>query len=252
MIKVEHLSKEFNTKEGTFTALRDINLEIDKNDIFGIIGLSGAGKSTLVRCMNMLETPTEGKVYIDGVDITALSKKELMLLRREIGMIFQSFNLLMQRNVADNVSFPLELGGMRRSKTKERVADLLEIVGLSEKASAFPAQLSGGQRQRVAIARALATNPKILLCDEATSALDTMTTRSILRLLKDINRSMGVTIVVITHEMSVVRALCNRVAVIDSSRIVEQGDTSEVMYNPKSDIAKQLIGLSESMSKPLE
>lgn len=252
MIKIENLSKEFNTKDGKFTALKNINLEINKNDIFGIIGLSGAGKSTLVRCMNMLEVPTEGRVFIDGVDITTLRKKELMLLRREIGMIFQSFNLLMQRNVADNISFPLELAGMKRAKTKARVAELLEIVGLSEKSSAYPAQLSGGQRQRVAIARALATNPKVLLCDEATSALDAMTTRSILKLLKDINKTMGVTIVVITHEMSVVRALCNRVAVIDSSQIVEIGDTNEVMHNPKSDIARRLIGLAESMDQPIE
>lgn len=252
MIRIENLSKEFKTKDGSFTALKNINLEIKKNDIFGIIGLSGAGKSTLVRCMNMLETPTEGKVYIDGVDITALKKKELMLLRREIGMIFQSFNLLMQRSVADNISFPLELAGVRRSKTRERVAELLDIVGLSEKSAAYPAQLSGGQRQRVAIARALATNPKILLCDEATSALDAMTTRSILKLLKDINKSMGVTIVVITHEMSVVRALCSRVAVIDSSRIVEVGSTNDVMCSPQSEIARRLIGLAESMAQPIE
>lgn len=251
VIKIENLSKEFKTKDGSFTALRDINLEIAKNDIFGIIGLSGAGKSTLVRCMNMLEVPTSGRVFVDGVDITALSKKELMLLRREIGMIFQSFNLLMQRNVADNVSFPLELAGVKRAKTKARVAELLEVVGLADKSAAYPAQLSGGQRQRVAIARALATNPKILLCDEATSALDAMTTRSILKLLKDINKNMGVTIVVITHEMSVVRAICNRVAVIDSSRIAEIGATADVMYNPKSEIARRLIGLAESMDEPI-
>ncbi|MGN1098122.1 MAG: methionine ABC transporter ATP-binding protein [Clostridia bacterium] len=253
MIKIENLSKVFKTKDGDFTALQDINLEIAKNDIFGIIGLSGAGKSTLVRCMNMLEVPTEGKVFVDGIDITKLRRRDLLMLRREIGMIFQSFNLLMQRNVADNVAFPLELGGgMDKAQRKARVMELLEIVGLADKAAAYPAQLSGGQRQRVAIARALATKPKILLCDEATSALDAMTTRSILKLLKDINRTMGVTIVVITHEMNVVQSICNRVAVIDNSRIVEMGNTEDVMFNPQSEIAKKLIGLSRSMDKPIE
>ncbi len=251
MIKIKDLSKVYKTQDGDFTALKNINLEIAPKDIFGIIGLSGAGKSTLVRCMNMLERPTSGSVFVDGVDITKLGRRELLMLRREIGMIFQSFNLLMQRTVAGNVAFPLELAGIDRQRRQARVEELLEVVGLADKAESYPAQLSGGQCQRVAIARALATKPKILLCDEATSALDAMTTRSILKLLNEINLTMGVTIVVITHEMNVVRAICNRVAVIDHANIVEMGKTEDVMYNPKSDIAKQLIGLSQSMGEPI-
>jgi len=241
MIELKDLSKTFNASSGTVEALKDINLTINDGEIFGIIGLSGAGKSTLVRCINLLERPTYGSVIIDGKDMTQLSRPELLEMRRSISMIFQGFNLLEQRTVLRNVTFPLEISGVKLKDAKEKALKLLKIVGLEEKAAAYPAQLSGGQKQRVAIARALATDPRYLLCDEATSALDPNTTRSILELLDTINQTMGVTIVVITHEMKVIDQICDRVAVIDQSRIAEVGKVSDVFTNPKSEIAKELI-----------
>ncbi|MBQ0010097.1 MAG: ATP-binding cassette domain-containing protein [Ruminococcus sp.] len=241
MIEIQHLSKVFPSAAGDITALSDINLTVADGEIFGIIGLSGAGKSTLVRCMNLLERPTEGRVIVDGNDLMTLSKKELLKVRQSIGMIFQSFNLLEQRNVLANVCYPLEIAGVPKEDAKKRATELIDMVGLSERIRSYPSQLSGGQKQRVAIARALATNPKYLLCDEATSALDPNTTASILELLRDINRTMGVTIVVITHEMKVIDRICDRVAVIDQSKIAEIGNVSEVFTAPKSAIARELI-----------
>lgn len=249
MIELKNLEKIYSSKAGNTVALEDVNLTIGDGAIFGIIGLSGAGKSTLVRCINLLEKPTKGQVLIDGEDLVAAGKKRLNEIRRDIGMIFQSFNLLEQRTVEGNIRFPLELSRTPKTEANARAKELLELVGLSEKAKAYPAQLSGGQKQRVAIARALATKPKYLLCDEATSALDPNTTSSILQLLKDINRTLGVTIIVITHEMRVVESICTDVAVIDKSRIVEQGKVSEVFSFPQSEIAKELIipGLIRSL-----
>lgn len=241
MIEIQNLNKTYDTASGPFPALRDINLTIADGEIFGIIGLSGAGKSTLVRCINLLERPTSGRVVLDGQDLTALPRRELLRKRQSIGMIFQGFNLLEQRTVLKNVCFPLEIAGVKKEEARKRAGELLELVGLADRASAYPAQLSGGQKQRVAIARALATKPKYLLCDEATSALDPTTTQSILALLKQINETLGVTIVVITHEMRVIEQICERVAVIDQSRIAEIGKVSEVFTQPKSDIAKALI-----------
>ena len=241
MIELKKLSKTFESATGPVEALRDIDLTINDGEIFGIIGLSGAGKSTLVRCINLLERPSAGQVIIDGRDMTALPRAELLKMRRSISMIFQGFNLLEQRNVLKNVCFPLEISGVKKQEAEKRAGELLKLVGLEDKADKFPAQLSGGQKQRVAIARALATNPKYLLCDEATSALDPNTTRSILELLRTINQTMGVTIIVITHEMKVIDQICDRVAVIDHSRIAEEGRVSDVFTNPQSDIAKQLI-----------
>ena len=241
MIELKHLSKTYRTQEKEIVALEDINLTINDGEIFGIIGLSGAGKSTLVRCINLLEEPTDGQVIIDGKSVTELSRKELLKLRQSIGMIFQGFNLLAQRSVLKNVCYPLEIAGTGRKEAKARAMELLHLVGLADRANSYPAQLSGGQKQRVAIARALATSPKYLLCDEATSALDPNTTRSILELLREINNSLGVTIVVITHEMKVIDQICDRVAVIDHSRIAEEGKVSEVFTNPKSQIARDLI-----------
>ncbi len=241
MIEIRHLSKTFGAPTGSVTALTDINLTIGDGEIFGIIGLSGAGKSTLVRCINLLERPTEGAVLIDGSDLTKLDKKELLRIRRTIGMIFQGFNLLEQRSALANVLFPLELAGAPKAQARARAESLLALVGLSDKAKAYPSQLSGGQKQRVAIARALATEPKYLLCDEATSALDPNTTRAILELLREINKTLGVSIVVITHEMGVIERICDRVAVIDNSRIAEVGRVDEVFTNPRSDIAKELV-----------
>ena len=241
MIELRNLSKVFSVKGDKITALKDINLKICDGEVFGIIGLSGAGKSTLVRCINLLERPTSGEVIIDGTDITKISNKELLAVRQSIGMIFQSYNLLEQRNVFGNVLFPLEIAGVNKADAKKRALELIEMVGLSDRIKSYPSQLSGGQKQRVAIARALATNPKYLLCDEATSALDPNTTRSILELIKQINRELGVTIIVITHEMKVIDSICDRVAVIDKSMIAELGDVSEVFTSPKSDIARELI-----------
>ena len=241
LIEIRNLRKTFGSGDNAVTALEDVSLDIEEGEIFGIIGLSGAGKSTLVRCMNLLERPTSGTVTVDGADMTALSEKELRAARREIGMIFQSFNLLMQRNALANVRFPLELAGVPKKEANKRAQELLDMVGLGDRAEAFPAQLSGGQKQRVAIARALATNPKVLLCDEATSALDPTTTESILELLKNLNRQLGVTVVVITHEMRVVERICSRVAIIADSRIAEMGPVQDVFLNPQTEAAKKLV-----------
>lgn len=241
MIEIKNLNKTFQTATGPIVALDDISLTIEDGEIFGIIGLSGAGKSTLVRCINLLERPTSGQVILDGNDLMQLSGKELLKTRRSIGMIFQGFNLLEQRSVLKNVCYPLEIAGVKKAEAQKRAMELLELVGLADRAKAYPAQLSGGQKQRVAIARALATNPKYLLCDEATSALDPNTTQSILDLLKQINQQLGVTIVVITHEMRVIDQICDRVAVIDHSHIAETGNVSQIFANPHSEIARELI-----------
>lgn len=241
MIEIRHLNKTFYGTAEPVVALDDVSLTINDGEIFGIIGLSGAGKSTLVRCINLLERPTEGEVLIDGRDLMKLSKKELLAERRNIGMIFQGFNLLEQRNVLKNVTYPLEIAGWKKEDAEKRAKELLELVNLTDREKSYPSQLSGGQKQRVAIARALATNPKYLLCDEATSALDPTTTQSILDLLKQINRELGVTIIVITHEMRVIDLICDRVAVIDKSHIAETGAVSTVFSNPQSEIAKELI-----------
>ena len=241
MIELKNLSKSFETADGTVNALKNVNLTINDGDIYGIIGMSGAGKSTLVRCINMLERPTEGSVLIDGRDIGALSEKELRGVRRNITMIFQSFNLLMQRTCLKNICFPLELSGMKRADAKKRAMELLEIVGLPDKANAYPAQLSGGQKQRIAIARALTTNPEVLLCDEATSALDPKTTHSILELIREINRKTGITVVIITHQMSVIEEICDRVAILDEGVVVEEGDVGTVFSDPQSEAAKRLV-----------
>lgn len=241
IIEITHLSKEFESANGTVKALEDINLSIMPGEIFGIIGMSGAGKSTLVRCMNILEKPTTGLVEFDGYDLTKLTQNELYRIRQSIGMIFQQFNLLMQRTALGNVCFPLEIAGADKKLAKARAQELLEMVGLADKVGAYPAQLSGGQRQRVAIARALATNPRVLLCDEATSALDPVTTRGVLALLKDINQRLGITVIVITHEMSVIEQICHRVAIIDESRIVETGAVQDIFAQPKTAAARRLI-----------
>ena len=241
IIRVENISKTFQANNGQVEAVKNISFSIEKGDIFGIIGLSGAGKSTLVRCLNLLEKPDEGNIYIDGKNLMELSNRELRRERQDIGMIFQHFNLLMQRNVLDNICFPLEIAGVSRREARKRALELLEIVGLSEKAKAYPAQLSGGQKQRVAIARVLANNPKILLCDEATSALDPQTTKSILKLLKEINQKYDITIVVITHEMAVIQEICSRVAVLDHGSLVETGTVEELFRAPKTEEAKKLI-----------
>ena len=240
-IEIRNVSKRYDTKDGEVQALKDISLDIDEGDIFGIIGMSGAGKSTLVRCLNLLERPTEGQVLIEGEDLMSLPERELRKKRREIAMIFQGFNLLMQKSVLDNVAFPLITGGMKKKQAREKAKDYLEIVGLSEKAKSYPIQLSGGQKQRVAIARALAIKPKILLCDEATSALDPQTTKSILDLLKQINEQYGITIIVITHEMSVVRQICHKVGIIGHGELVETGKVIDVFAHPRTAEGKELI-----------
>ncbi|WP_124066756.1 ATP-binding cassette domain-containing protein [Clostridium sp. E02] len=241
IIQLVGLGKEFLTSNGPITALDDINLSIEKGEIFGIIGLSGAGKSTLVRCINYLEVPTSGKVLFENQSLTDMTSRRRRLARRSMGMIFQQFNLLAQRNVIQNVCFPLEIANISKDKAIKRATELLELVGLEDRAKAYPSQLSGGQKQRVAIARALASNPKILLCDEATSALDPNTTKSILALLKEINKNMGVTVVIITHEMSVIESICDRVAIIDQSHIAEAGNVADIFSEPKSRIGRQLI-----------
>ena len=241
MIELQNVTKDFGEGEGQIHAVHDISLTIEDGEIFGIIGLSGAGKSTLVRCINLLERPTSGSVIVDGKDLTKLPQKELLLIRRSIGMIFQGFNLLAQRTVLQNVCYPLEIAGWKKKESVARAMELLSVVGLADRAKAYPSQLSGGQKQRVAIARALATKPRYLLCDEATSALDPTTTQSILSLLKEINRTMGVTVIVITHEMRVIDQICDRVAVIDKSCIAEEGRVADVFTNPKSDIARELV-----------
>ena len=241
MIELKHLGKIYSSASGSVEALKDVNLTIADGEIFGIIGLSGAGKSTLVRCINLLERPTSGEVWVDGQNLTALSEKALLQVRRQIGMIFQGFNLLSQKKALKNVCFPMEIAGVPKAEARARARELLEMVGLGDRLDAYPSQLSGGQKQRVAIARALAMNPRVLLCDEATSALDPNTTRSILELLQHINRTLGVTIVIITHEMKVIEQICNRVAVIDQSQIVETGLVKDVFVNPRSRIARELI-----------
>ena len=254
MIKLEHISKTFGDTGDGVHAVKDVSLEIGDGEIFGIIGFSGAGKSTLVRCINLLERPTSGSITVNGQKLTwmeqqadgkscmrTVSPQELRQARKKISMIFQGFNLLMQRTCLKNVCFPMELSGVPKAQAEKKALELLDLVGLKEKASAYPAQLSGGQKQRIAIARALAPRPKVLLCDEATSALDPTTTRSILSLLKEINRTLGITIVVITHEMSVIEEICDRVAIIDHSQIAEVGEVSDIFMNPKTEIAKRLL-----------
>ena len=241
LIELNQLTKTFKGKTQTVDALKDINLQIEQGDIFGIIGMSGAGKSTLVRCINFLERPTSGSVVIDGKNLASLTPKELRQLRQQVSMIFQHFNLLSQRDVRGNIAFAMEIAGMKRPQIEKRIDELLEIVGLTDRQHNYPSQLSGGQQQRVAIARALATNPKIILCDEATSALDPTTTTSILNLLREINRKMGITIVIITHEMSVVESTCTHVAIIDDGRLAECGTVESVFSQPKSAAAKKLI-----------
>ena len=241
IIQIQHLTKNFGGGPNEVHALTDISLDIRPGEIFGIIGLSGAGKSTLVRCMNLLERPTSGAVLVDGKEMTALSERELRLQRRKITMIFQGFNLLMQRTCLKNVCFPMEIAGVPRARAEQRARELLELVDLGEKAGAYPAQLSGGQKQRVAIARALATDPKVLLCDEATSALDPTTTASILGLLKDLNAKLGVTVVVITHQMSVIEEICSRVAILDGGAVAEMGEVQEIFSNPSTDAARRLV-----------
>lgn len=241
IIQIQNVTKTFVGKDNQVEALKGISLDIDKGDIYGIIGMSGAGKSTLVRCLNFLERPTTGTVFVEGRDLSVMSERELRKTRTDIAMIFQHFNLLMQRSVLDNVCFPMEIIGVKKGDARKRALELLEIVGLAEKAKSYPAQLSGGQKQRVAIARALANNPKILLCDEATSALDPTTTKSILQLLQQINRDFGITIVIITHEMTVVQEICSHVAIIDNGELAEHGTVEEVFTSPKTAAAKKLV-----------
>ena len=243
MLKLENVSKTFVSEGREVDAVRDVSLHVQKGEIFGIIGLSGAGKSTLIRCMNRLETPTSGRILVDGENILDMNPRQLRQLRKRVSMIFQQFNLLMQSTVAKNVRYPLELAHVPREKANRRVKELLEIVGLSDKADAYPAQLSGGQKQRVAIARALATDPEVLLCDEATSALDPMTTQAILSLLQDINRRLGITIVVITHEMAVIRQICTHVAILDGGRLVEEGNVDDVFTHTRSAAGRRLFGI---------
>ncbi len=251
-IEIRNLTKKFEVKGHIVTALDNISLSIEKGDIFGIIGMSGAGKSTLVRSINYLEKPTDGQVFIDGLDLAGLSEKELRKKRAEIGMIFQGFHLLEQKNALDNVCFPLEIAGEKRRNARKKARELLATVNLAEKEKAYPSQLSGGQKQRVAIARALATNPRILLCDEATSALDPQTTESILNLLKEINEKMKITIVIITHQMSVVTRICNRVAIIDNGVLVEEGPVDAIFDSPQSDAAKELVLEKKVRYAPVE
>lgn len=254
MIQIKNLCKTYDGAAGKVTALNNIDLTVNDGEIYGIIGMSGAGKSTLVRCINMLERPTSGDIVIDGVSMTSLSPAQLREARRNITMIFQGFNLLMQKNCLKNVCFPMELAGVPKDKAAKRAAELLEMVGLPDKAKAYPAQLSGGQQQRVAIARALATDPKVLLCDEATSALDPNTTHSILGLIREINRRLGITVIVITHQMSVVEEICTHVAILDNGEIVEKGAVGTVFASPKSAAARRLVfpnGADECVSNPL-
>ena len=241
MIELKHISKVFPTADGELKALTDVNITVEDGDVFGIVGMSGAGKSTLVRCINLLERPTEGQVVIDGRDLCAMTEKELMVQRRSISMIFQQFNLLMQRTCLKNICFPMEIAGVKAADARKKALELLDIVGLPDKADAYPAQLSGGQKQRIAIARALASDPKILLCDEATSALDPKTTRDILRLIKDINRRLGITVVVITHEMAVVEEICTKVAILDHGVLAESGTVVAVFSNPKTEAGRRLV-----------
>ncbi len=246
VIELEQVNKTYSGKNGTVQALKEVSLSVEEGEIFGVIGLSGAGKSTLVRCINLLERPESGRVRVEGREISSFSERELRLERQNIAMIFQQFNLLMQRTVLDNVCFPLEIAGLRKKEARKQALEYLRTVGLEEKAKAYPVQLSGGQQQRVAIARALASHPRIILCDEATSALDPQTTRTILELLRKVNRELGISIVVITHEMRVITEICDRVAVLHHGSVAETGPVQEVFRNPKSKAARQLLLLRES------
>ena len=242
LIQIRELSKVYSTPEGEVVALDRVSLDVRKGEIYGVIGMSGAGKSTLIRCINRLDVPTGGEVLYRGQDVLKMSRPDLLKLRRKVSMIFQQFNLLMQRTVGENVRYPLEIAGLPRREADKRVMELLEIVGLQDRSKAYPAQLSGGQRQRVAIARALASQPEVLLSDEATSALDPMTTQSILNLLKDINRRLGITVILITHEMAVIRQICDRVTILDGGRIAEEGTVDEVFMHTKSEAGRRLFG----------
>ena len=252
MIKLNNITKIFTLPDKKLTALDNVSLHVPKGQICGVIGASGAGKSTLIRCVNLLERPTHGAVVIDDVDLTQLSDAELVKTRRQIGMIFQHFNLLTSRTVFENVALPLELENKPKAEIQEKTTALLALVGLSDKHNVYPANLSGGQKQRVAIARALASDPKVLLCDEATSALDPATTQSILKLLKEINRTLGITILLITHEMEVVKRICDQVAVIDKGRLIEQGTVSEIFSNPKTELAQEFISSTFHITLPEE
>ena len=255
MIELKHICKTFDSGGGEVEALKDVSLTIEKGEIYGIIGMSGAGKSTLVRCMNLLERPTSGEIWVNGQELEKMTPKELRRARGEITMIFQHFNLLMQRTCLRNVCFPMELGGMKKADAEKRARELLDLVGLPDKANAYPAQLSGGQQQRVAIARALATKPKVLLCDEATSALDPNTTHQILQLIRELNRELGITVVIITHQMSVVKSVCNHVAILDDGEVVEDGLVSTVFSAPKSAAARHLVfpgGADVTVSDPAQ
>ena len=252
MLELKHITKTFDTDAGPVTAVNDVSLTINQGEIFGIIGFSGAGKSTLVRCINLLERPTSGEVVIDGTDLTRLSDADLRVVRRRIGMIFQHFNLMPSRTVFDNIALALRHSGLDKAARAKKIESLLELVGLSDKINAYPAQLSGGQKQRVAIARALANDPKVLLCDEATSALDPQTTRSILRLLKEVNEKLKLTIVVITHQMGVIKEICDRVAVMKTGRIVEEGSILEIFAHPKDALTKDFINTANNVKKFLE
>ena len=252
MIKLNNITKIFTLPDKKLTALDNVSLHVPKGQICGVIGASGAGKSTLIRCVNLLERPTHGAVLIDDVDLTQLSEAELVKTRRQIGMIFQHFNLLTSRTVFENVALPLELENKSKAEIQEKTTELLALVGLSDKHNVYPANLSGGQKQRVAIARALASDPKVLLCDEATSALDPATTQSILKLLKEINRTLGITILLITHEMEVVKRICDQVAVIDKGRLIEQGTVSEIFSNPKTELAQEFISSTFHITLPEE
>ena len=249
MIQVENLCKRFNTKGGTVEAAKNISFSIEKGEIFGIIGLSGAGKSTLVRCLNLLERPTSGTVRVNGKNLTELSEKELRKERQKVGMIFQHFNLMRSRTVGENVAYPLKGSGLSKAQIKAKVRELLELVDIAEKENAYPSQLSGGQKQRVAIARALANDPKVLLCDEATSALDPQTTGAILQLLKHLNEKLGITIVIITHEMAVVKEICDRVAVMEHGNVVEEGDVYSIFAAPKAGITRDFIRTTSNLQK---
>ena len=249
MIELRHISKDFGTGEHAVHAVQDVSLTVETGEIFGIIGFSGAGKSTLVRCINLLERPTSGEVLLDGQELTALPSKQLRQARKKIGMIFQHFNLMPSRTVAGNVAYPLRGSGLSREQIAAKVQSLLELVGIGDKADAFPSQLSGGQKQRVAIARALANDPSVLLCDEATSALDPQTTKAILHLLRDLNAKLGLTIVLITHEMAVVREICHRVAVMEHGRVAEQGEVFNVFVDPRQDITRSFIQTTSNLRK---
>ncbi len=252
VLKLVNVCKTFYSDGKEFDAVKNVSLEIQKGEIFGIIGLSGAGKSTLIRCMNRLETPTSGDILIDGESVLTMKGRQLRQLRKKVTMIFQQFNLLMQSTVAKNVRYPLELAHVPRAKADARVKELLEIVGLADKADAYPAQLSGGQKQRVAIARARASDPEVLLCDEATSALEPMTTQSILSLLQDINRRLGITIVIITHEMAVIRQICTHVAILDGGQVAEEGSVDDVFTHTRSEAGRRLFGFVSDYSAPPE